>query len=114
MSGYVRSAQFSTEFEGDPVTCQLAPLSIADLLKMQSADAGSTKQEQERLTAQILAEIAPKYVSEWSGPKDSDGNMVTVEEVCQSAYFVRLAMELGAELVERAHPPTKPSEHSAS
>jgi hypothetical protein len=109
MSGYVRATKLDQEFDGDKVTGWLQQLSIPDLLRLQSAQV-STDEE----AAQVLAEIVPKYVTEFAGLKGVDGSDVAIAEVCSAAYFIELAMDIGRKLVSAARPPRKPSETSAS
>lgn len=109
MSGYVRATKLDEEFDGDKVTGWLQQLSIPDLLRLQSADVSNDEQ-----AAQVLAEIVPKYVTEFVGPKDASGSDVGIAEVCSTAYFIELAMDIGRKLVSAARPPRKPSETSAS
>lgn len=109
MSGYVRATKLVEEFDGDTVTGSLQPMSIPDLLRLQSAQV-STDEE----AARVLAEIVPKYVTEFSGATDAAGAEVGIAEVCSTAYFLELAMNIGRKLVTAARPPRKPSETSAS
>lgn len=109
MSGYVRATKLDEDFDGDKVTGWLQQMSIPDLLRLQSAQV-STDEE----AAQVLAEIVPKYVTEFVGPKDKSGSEVGIAEVCSTAYFIELAMSIGRRLVTAARPPRKPSETSGS
>jgi hypothetical protein len=109
MSGYVRATKLDEEFDGDQVTGWLQPMSITDLLRLQTAEV-STDEE----AAKVLAEIVPKYVTDFQGLKDVNGSEVGIAEVCSTAYFLRLAMNIGRKLVLAATPPRKPSEISAS
>lgn len=109
MSGYVRSAEFSSEFEGEPVSCKLKPLSLPDLLRLQAQEVANDED-----AAKVLAEIVPTYVTDFNGPKASDGSEVPIQEICTSAYFLELAMAIGRKLVEAGTPPRKPSSPSAS
>jgi hypothetical protein len=109
MSGYVRATKLEEDFQGDKVTGWLQQLSIPDLLRLQSAQV-STDEE----AAQVLAEIVPKYVTEFAGLSDASGGEVSIQEVCRTAYFIELAMNIGRKLVSAARPPRQPSETSAS
>lgn len=111
MSGYVRSTKFATTFEGHEVTATLAPLSFPDSLRLQGNDVNS-----ELEAARVIAEILPTYVKDWKGPKDAEGNEVTIQEVCGTAYFGELVVELGRALAFAAKPsnPKPPSVPSAS
>lgn len=109
MSGYVRATKLDEEFDGERITGTLAPLRLPDLLQLQSAEV-STDED----AAKVLADIIPRYVSDFVGPTTQDGQAVTIEEVCSTAYFVELSMAIGRKLVSAARPPRKPSETSAS
>jgi hypothetical protein len=109
MSGYVRATKLDEEFDGEKVTGSLQPLSLPDLLRLQSTQVGSDED-----AARVLAEIVPKYVKDFAGLTAADGSAVPIEEVCASGYFVELAMAIGRKLVLASRPPQKPSETSAS
>lgn len=109
MSGYVRSTKFEGEFEGEKVTCTLAPLSQPDLLRLNRSEVADDND-----AAKVLLEVVPPYVKDWAGPKDADGGEVSVVEVFQAAYFIELALAIGRKLVEASQPPSKPSVPSAS
>lgn len=109
MTGYVRSIEFESEFEGEKVSCNLKPLSFPDLLKMQSTEAAN-----EEDAARVIAEIVPNYVSNFVGPKASDGTTVDIQEICAVAYFFELSMAIGRRLLAASIPPQKPSLPSVS
>lgn len=109
MSGYVRCIEFSDEFEGEPVTCKLNPLSLPDLLKMQGAEVAT-----DEAAAKVLAEIVPTYAVDFIGPKAADGTSISIAEICASAYFIQLTMAIGRKLVQAARPPQPPSLPSAT
>jgi hypothetical protein len=109
VSGYVRSTPFEGEFGGAKVTADLDQLSFVDLVRIQSA----TNVSEEEL-AKIHGEILPRYVKNLSGVKAKDGTDVSIQEVATTAYFFKLATELGIKIAEAATPPQKPSEPSAS
>lgn len=109
MSGYVRESTFEIEFQGDKVTGKLAPLTVADLLRIQSS-----AEANEETLGKVHSEILPTYVKEFVGPKAADGSTVPIDEVCRVAYFFNLATAIGVKLAEAASPPRQPSETSAS
>lgn len=108
MSSYVRSTNFKGEFQGDPVTCNLKPLSFSDLIKLQETVADDEE------AAKLIAEVVPNYVENFSGLKASDGTDVSIQEVCAVAYFAELAMDIGRILLSTARPPQQPSLPSGS
>lgn len=108
MSGYVRSTVFKGEFQGDAVSCNLKPLSFADLIKLQATVSGDEE------AAKLIGEVVPNYVENFVGPKAADGSEVSIQEVCAVAYFADLAMDIGRTLLNAALPPQKPSFPSGS
>jgi hypothetical protein len=111
VSGYVRATKFESTFDGKVIKATLAPLSFPDYLKLQSVEV-----KDELDAARVTAEILPKYVKEWDGPVDSEGQPVPVEEVCSTAYFSKLILNVGAAMLSAAQivDPGKPGEPSAS
>lgn len=111
MSGYVRATKFESTFDDKVVKAVLAPLSFPDALKLQGMEV-----KDELDAARVVAEIIPKYVKEWEGPVDSEKQPVSVEEVCATAYFSKLIIEIGAKMLSTAKiaDPGKPGEPSAS
>jgi hypothetical protein len=74
MSGYVRATKFEVDFEGEKVSGTLTPLSVIDLLHLQSLGADN-KQE----LASVHADLLPKYVKDFVGPKAADDSAVAIE-----------------------------------
>lgn len=109
MSGYVRSIEFSIDFEGERISGKLKPLSFPDLLQLEGSEVVD-----DRAAAKVLAEIVPRYTTDFSGPKASDGSVVSLEEMCSSAYFLEVTMDIGRKLLRNSRPPQKPSLPSAS
>lgn len=111
MSGYVRATKFESTFDGKVIKATLSPLSFPDALRLQGMEV-----KDELDAARIVAEIVPKYVKEWDGPVDSEGQPVPVDEVCATAYFSKLILEIGAKMLDAAKiaDPGKPGEPSAS
>ncbi len=109
MTGYVRSSDFEIEFEGEKVTGKLKQLSFPDLLQMERSDVVDDND-----AAKVLAGIVPQYVTDFVGPKASDGSVVSLEEVCGSAYFLEITMAMGRKLLAISRPPRKPSSPSAT
>lgn len=111
MSGYVRETKYSGAFEGKPVTATLAPLTFKDALRLEG-----TEVKDDAEVAALLADILPAYVKTFEGVSDADGNPMTIAEVCGSAYFGTLIVDIGWHLIKAAKPsnPAKPSVQSAS
>jgi hypothetical protein len=108
VSGYVRSIEFQGEFEGEPVTCNLKPLSFADLIRLQEMVSGDEE------AAMRIAAVVPSYVENFVGPKAADGSEVSIQEVCSVSYFTELVLDIGRRLLNAALPPQKPSLPSGS
>jgi hypothetical protein len=110
VSGYVRETKFETTFDGKVVKAVLAPLSFPDALKLQGSDV-----KDELDAARVTAEILPNYVKQWDGPVDGDNQPVSIQEVCSTAYFTKLILEIGAKMIAAARimDPGKPGEPSA-
>lgn len=111
MSGYVRATKFEETFDGKVVKATLAPLSFPDALRLQGMEV-----KDELDAARIVAEIVPWYVKEWDGPVDSEGQPVSIDEVCSTAYFSKLILAIGSAMIATARivDPGKPGEPSAS
>lgn len=109
MTGYVRSSDFEIEFEGERITAKLKQLSFPDLLMMESSEVVD-----DNAAAKVLAEIVPKYVTDFVGPKAADGSAVPLDEMCSSAYFLEITMAMGRKLLNISRPPRGPSSQSAS
>lgn len=108
MSGYVRSTVYKGEFQGEPVTCNLKPLSFADLIRLQETVSGDEE------AAMRIAGVVPSYVENFVGPKAADGSEVSIQEVCAVSYFTELVLDIGRTLLNAALPPQKPSLLSGS
>lgn len=109
MTGYVRYSEFEIEFDGEKISGKLKPLSFPDLLQMEKADVVDDAD-----AAKVLAGIVPQYVTDFVGPKAADGSPVTLEEMCATAYFLEVTMDIGRKLLKNSRPPQKPSSQSAS
>jgi hypothetical protein len=111
VSGYVRATKFESTFGGKVIKATIAPLSFPDALRLQGLEV-----KDELDAARVTAEIIPKYIREWDGPLDAEGNPVSVDEVCATAYFSKLIMDIGAAMISTAKiaDPGQPGEPSAS
>jgi len=94
MSNYVRTSTVEVEFDGDKLTATIKALELGDLLKVQSIDT-------EVDFLQWAREALPKYIKV-DGLRDAAGTDLTIEDVCTSAYFLPLMLELGGHLTETA------------
>lgn len=110
MSGYVRATKFESTFDGKMIKATLSPLSFPDALRLQGMEV-----KDELDAARVVAEIVPKYVKDWDGPVDSEKQPVSIDEVCSTAYFARLIVQIGAAMLAASNiaDPGKPGEPSA-
>jgi len=109
VSGYVRSSDFEIEFEGEKIKGKLKQLSLPDLLLMEGNDVAD-----DNAAARVLSGIVPQYVTDFVGPTANDGSAVPLEEMCSTAYFLEVTMDIGRKLLKNSRPPRGPSSQSAS
>jgi hypothetical protein len=99
VSRYLKSTRFETEFDGDKVSMKLRAISVADSTKV-----ASLPNENGRILGihllPVYLDMLPRYVEEFDGLKDANGDRVTVEEVASDQYFVRLVYEIGAAIMK--------------
>lgn len=123
---YVRKIPFESTFDGAKVTCTMRPLSFIDAIAFQAievqpqSDSPEDKKRAKHLEElELFKAVAPKlpgYVENFSGVTDSDGQPVSIDEVCVTAYFAPLVVAMGSALVRASLPanPEKPPVASGS
>lgn len=101
MSKFVRSQLCTFSFDGDKVTARLSPLEYGDMMRLQS-NSGS----RDRITefVGVAQDIAPKYIADFSGLRDSDGNAVDFDTVAKQVYFAELLRDVVGKLMEISQP----------
>lgn len=105
---YVRNIKFEVEFDGQKITATLSQLTFADAMVIESIDDSIEDGKKNVEAARILSEKLPTYVKEFNGLVDSEGNKITIEEVCSTAYFAQLMVAIGKKLINASSPPQMP------
>jgi hypothetical protein len=105
---YVRNIKFEGEFDGQKITASLSQLSFEDAMVIEAIDDSIEDSKKNVEAARILSKKLPSYVTEFNGPIDSEGNKVTIEEVCSTAYFAQLMVAIGKKLINASSPPQTP------
>jgi len=106
MSKYLPSEHFETEFEGDNVSFDVESLDQADFFMLvpffHTDDDGETKLRfDDRLKFMKMAgELIGKYVKNFAGLKDANGQEISVSVVSQKTYFMSLSQEIIGKLFE--------------
>ena len=97
MSAYLRNIKYKGSFDGDAVEIVMTPISLAETLDMQSKTS-------EREVAESLGPMVQKHLVSITGLKAADGTDVSTEDFFGSAYFTRLLVAAGMELLTNAAP----------
>ena len=105
MSNFTPHITFETDFEGDHITAKLSRLKRKDMTTVaryvdvdeEGNLAGGLDVEQ---MIEFAAEVLPRYVEEFKGLKDADGNAISIETVVDEAYFLPLVTELVSALFD--------------
>lgn len=106
MSGFVPEKTHEFTFEGDTVLVTLTPLKNEDMgrliqfaEKTGEDDEGNAKfsiQPQRMGDFSVeVGKMLPKYVKDFKGLNDANGNPVSLETACTYRYFMELMMEIG-------------------
>lgn len=94
MSKYVKTSVSELEFDGDKVTATIKALELGDLLNVQGINTDVDLMK-------WAVEAFPRYI-EIRGLRSADGSELTITDVCQSAYFLPLMMDLADKLINTA------------
>lgn len=97
MSGYLRNIVHKQEFDGDEVVLTMTPVTLGETLSMQG-------KVTETEVAEALVPMVERHLVTLSGLKAADGTDVSKEEFLRSAYFTRLVVAAGVELLTNANP----------
>ena len=106
MSNFTKDILFTTEFEGDTVSLKLARLKRKDMMLLsphmpnEGENVGAV---QSMDLMDVAMSLLPKYVSEFKGPKDSDGMPLTLEEIMEEMYFLELISRIVTKLFEASN-----------
>jgi len=103
MSRYIKAKTFTFNFDGDAVQARLSPLEYPDMMRLQSQGQAET-----RIADFVAAarEITPRYVTEFTGLKDAEGNVLGYDVVTSQVYFAELLREIVSKLLELSQPVT--------
>lgn len=100
MSNYIPNYESEIEFEGDTIRLEIAPLENDDFRKIlpyfKEDDNGEIKlrfEDQEKFST-VSSEILKKYVVQFTGLKDHNGQPVDLDTVISKVYFIKLSGEL--------------------
>jgi len=102
MSGYTPSVKFEHEFDGDIISYELTRLNRKEMMILTSVmlkvSEDGTLEAAEAMSCMI--DMLPEHVSNFTGPKDSNGNAVPLDIVTTDSYFIELATTMGTNLME--------------
>jgi hypothetical protein len=106
MSNFTKDILFTTEFEGDTVSLRLARLKRKDMMTLSPhmPDAGEKVGAVQSMDLMDVAlALLPKYVTEFKGPKDADGNELSLEDIMEEMYFLELVSRIVTHLFEASN-----------
>lgn len=106
MSNFTPLVKFSLEFEGDSISMDLRRLKREAILKLspylttneQGKVTGLSFEDQTKFT-NVMIEILPSYVTNFSGLVDAIGNLISLEDMIQEAYFQSLVSHIVSKLL---------------
>ena len=114
MSKYIDNVVFEEEFQGDKVRAVFRPLSFEDALTIEDievkpasedpADRRAAQSRENIEVARTMAKFLPGYCVSFEGLVDASGKTLTIQEVCQVAFFSRLIVAMGRVLARAAYP----------
>jgi hypothetical protein len=109
MSKFIPELRFEADFDGDHVVATFAQISFEDALIYQESEGFVAD-------AKIFVTLLKKYNRSFQGLTDANGAPLSLEIVCDTAYFGLLIVEMGKFLIKAAHAanPKKPDATSAS
>jgi len=104
MSKYLPSVKCETPFEGDLVTYTVEPIENADFSKLLPFFKENDKGEQvigfesQAEFMRVAAELLTKYVKDFAGLKDANGESIGLEVVTNRSYFMTLISAMAGDL----------------
>lgn len=104
MSGFLRNIVLTREFDGDEVKMVLTPLTLEEVLVTNALSREPGQDPRTADIAKMLAPIIEKHLISIEGLRAADGSLVTKEEMLGNAYFTKLVVEGGMELLKHAYP----------
>ena len=100
MSGYVKSFEFRTLFDGDEVKVLFLPLKQADYRDLLQMHRGM--QDADPLALMPIYQDLFRRYAKVEGLRDAHGIEVTTDEVAEIAYFIPLVTESVNKMIEAA------------
>lgn len=110
MSSYTPHVDLETEFQGDTVHVRMKRLQRKDMQRIipymrtdeQTGEVKVTFEDHAAL-AELMGELLPGYVLEFSGLKDADGNAIGLATVLEEIYFSDLLQWMVYQLFTISH-----------
>lgn len=103
MSNFTPLVQYSTEFDGDKLTMNLARLKRKDMLKLtpyvMDAETGEGKINMTELI-DVASGFIHEYVSAFEGLTDARGNVLKFQDVVDEVYFMGLLSDIITKVFE--------------
>ena len=106
MSSFTPLVKFETTFENDTITMSLKRLKRKAMMKLTpyliaNEESVSTKGKiSEMELMNVSADMLPEHVVNFKGLKDADGNEISLEAMCEEAFFIPLQAGIISELFE--------------
>ena len=104
MSKFVPKVPFELEFEDDKITMMLQPLKRADMAKLaphlNTDEDGVIGTVDSIHMMDVAAALLPRYVSDFNGLTDLNGEVIPFESVVEEAYFINLLSEIMVKIFE--------------
>ena len=101
MSSFTPLVKFETTFENDTITMTLKRLkrkAMMSLTPYLNADGDGKINEMELMN--VSADMLPEHVVSFGGLKDAEGNSISIEAMCEEAYFISLQADIVSKLFE--------------
>lgn len=104
MSGFLRNIVLAKTFDGDEVSMVLTPLTLEEVLMTSALSKGPDQNPSTSDVAKVVTPIVQKHLVSVTGLRAADGTEVTIQELLANAYFTRLVVDAGMELLSHAYP----------
>ena len=101
MSSFTPLVKFETTFENDTITMSLKRLKRKAMMSLTpyiNADGSGKIDELELMN--VSADMLPDHVVDFKGLMDAEGNAITIEAMCEEAYFISLQGDIVSKLFE--------------
>lgn len=94
MSKFVREKAYEVQCGEEKVRLVLRPLTVAQMLRIQSVDTAD-----DTALAVLMTEMIREAFIRGEFPTAADGTLVTIEDFTTAAVFLQAASEIGAQWV---------------